>query len=86
MQPKVDFQSFRILLESLENTDKKIRLRPLGESWIDFSRVILLSDSAMIIQSDGERKVIINIKNVMEFQVEKEVSSFEPGTVYEVSY
>ena len=61
MDQTIDLPAFQNLLQRLENGDVSIRLRLLGEPWTKFSRLILLSESAMIVQDSDDRKTIINI-------------------------
>lgn len=86
MDCRIDFNSFRELLELLENTEHNIRLRRSGEGWMDFSRLILLSDSAMIVQDASARKVIMHLRHVVEFEVEKPHMGLTANSTYEVVY
>lgn len=86
MDNKVDFAQFRDLLQALENSHVTIRLRMLGSPWTSFCKLILLSESAMILQDGTERKIIMNLKNVVEFELEDEVDGFVANNAYEVRY
>ena len=55
MKDKVDFAQFRRLLESLENSEGSIRVRLSGEGWMEYSKILLLSESAMILQNGASR-------------------------------
>jgi hypothetical protein len=82
MENVIDLPGFRKLLQVLENDHTSIRLRLLGETWTGFGRVILLSESAVILQDDSERRMIINIRNVIEFELDNAL----PGLVANVPY
>ncbi len=86
MDDKVDFSDFRMLLESLENAEVMIRLRAMGQAWTSYSKLILLSDSALILEDGEDQRMVLYVKNIIKFQVEKAVHSFKPGTTYEVVY
>lgn len=86
MDAKIDFAQFRQLLQAIENADTTIRLRTLGNPWTTFCNLILLSESAMILKDDTERKIIMNLKNVVEFEVSAPVADVKANHVYEVSY
>lgn len=86
MSSHVDFHFFRELLRSLENQQTSIRVRRLGESWTPFSRLILLSDSAMILQDSNERKIIVNVRSIMEFELDQPVEGFAANSRYEIEY
>lgn len=86
MDNKVDFARFRELLQSLENADIKVRLRTLGNPWTSFCTVILLSESAMILQDGTDRKIIMNLRNVVEFELSDDVDGFKANSGYEVGY
>lgn len=86
MNSSVDFPVFRQLLQSLENQQTSIRVRRLGEPWTPFSRLILLSDNAMILQDNNERKIIINVRNVIEFELDQPLEGLAANTYYEILY
>lgn len=86
MDQTIDLTTFRDLLQRLENGDVSIRLRLLGEPWTKFSRVILLSESAMIVQDSNDRKMVINIRNIIEFELDKPVEGISANTHYAISY
>ena len=86
MDNTIDLAAFQGLLQRLENSDVSIRLRMLGEPWTKFSSVILLSDSAMIVQDNTDRKTIINIRNVIEFELDTPVEGISANTRYMISY
>ena len=86
MDNKVDFPQFRGLLQALENSDLTLRLRMLGNPWTPFCTLILLSESAMILQDGTDRKIIMNLRNVVEFELAQEVSGFQANNAYEVGY
>lgn len=86
MQDIVDSSAFRRLLHSLENSDVRIRLRCSGEPWTGFSKLLLLSESAMILQSGEGRRVIITLKDVVQLQLEKSFLGLASETVYTLTY
>lgn len=86
MGNKVDFARFRDLLQEIENSDITIRVRVLGNPWTSFCTLILLSESAMILLDSTDSKIIINLKNIVEFELEEEVRELKANTVYEVGY
>jgi hypothetical protein len=86
MERRIDFSQFKQLLATIENSEVAIRIRVAGEEWSDFSHVLLLSENAMILQQDGRRRIIMNLKNVAEFQIDKPHLVFEPLTEYEIIY
>ena len=86
MDHTIDLPAFQDLLQRLENGDVSIRLRLLGEPWTRFSRLILLSESAMIVQDGSDRKTIINIRNIIEFELDKPVEGISANTHYAIIY
>ena len=84
MENIIDFPGFRQLLQILEDGEASIRLRLLGEPWTGFARLILLSESAVILQDDNDRRMIINIRNVREFELNKGVAGLRPNMPYEI--
>jgi hypothetical protein len=86
MDHTIDLPAFQSLLQRLENGEVSIRLRLLGEPWTKFSRIILLSESAMIVQDSDDRKTIINIRNIIEFELDKPVEGISASTRYAISY
>ena len=86
MDRRIDFATFRELLRSLESSDISIRLRMSGEGWMGFAKLILLSESAMIVQDGSRRKVIMNIRNVVEFEIDQPLFDLSPNSQYEIVY
>jgi len=86
MDNKLDFTRFRELLQRLENTGVTIRFRQLGNPWSSFCQLILLSESAMILQESNDRKIIMNLRNVVEFEVSETVAEFKANQTYEIEY
>lgn len=84
MENTVEFADFRQLLETVENTDIAIRLRVSGEPWTQFSKLILLSDTAMILQNGVDTKIIVHIRNVIEFEINYAYAPYKAHTTYEV--
>lgn len=86
MEKRIDFATFRQLLQSLENSDTAIRLRMSGEEWMDFTKLILLSESAMIVEDPSMKRVVKNLRNVVEFEVDEPVLELSPFSLYEIDY
>lgn len=86
MHDRIDLFRLKQLLQSLENSEVRIRVRAIGEGWMAYCKLVLLSDSAMILQSDDERRIIVYIKNVVEFQLEEPFSGYPANTTFEVAY
>lgn len=86
MEKRIDFVTFRELLQSLENSDTAIRLRMSGEGWMDFTKLILLSESAMIVEGPSTRRIVMNVRNVVEFEVDEPILELSPFSLYEVVY
>lgn len=84
MKQRVDFLTFRQLLQRLEDSDVAIRVRMSGEDWTSFMTLILLSESAMIGQDGSERQMIINLKNIVEFELNQPHLHLTARIVYEV--
>jgi hypothetical protein len=84
MEHRIEFSEFRRVLEWLENSDALIRLRTSGEPWTPASRLILLSDNAMILQPAADRKIIINVGNVVEFELDQSVNTCLADCIYTV--
>ena len=85
MERKVDFSEFTQLLQTLENSDTSIRLRLTAEAWMDFSSVVLLSEHAMLIQRNGQR-TLINLRHVVEFEIDKPVGEYSADCVYVIGH
>lgn len=83
MKDQVDFAYFRKLLDSLENSEISIRIRLSGEAWMEYSKLLLLSDSAMILQN-GSSRVILNIRNTVEFEIDNPFLGLSAHTPYEI--
>jgi len=86
MESRIDLSTFRELLRSLENSDISIRLRISGEGWMDFTKLILLSESAMIVQDGSDHRVIMNVRDVVECQIDQPLLDLAPLTSYEIAY
>ena len=86
MERRIDFTTFKQVLQSIENTEVTIRLRMSGEGWMDFAKLILLSESAMIVQHNSRGKVIMNLRNVVEFEIDEPVLDLSAYKQYEVVY
>lgn len=86
MQNRVDSFALKQLLESLENSEVRIRIRGMGEPWMGYCKLVLLSDRAMILQSDSDPRIILNIRNIVEFQLERNFSGYDAEVTYEVEH
>ena len=86
MSSGVDFGTFRRVLAALESSDASLRIRLSGEAWREFSKLILLSESAMILQNGDEQKLIINIRSAVEFEVDQVIQGLSPFTPYAESF
>jgi hypothetical protein len=85
MENVIDFLQFRQLLQSLENSNTAIRLRMMGEQWMDFSSVVILSEHAMLLQANGQRKLITNLRNVVEIEIDNAVGDLAANRVYSIA-
>lgn len=86
MDNEVSVAQFIALLQQLENSGTGIRVRLSGKAWTSFCQLIVLSESAMILRNSPESQLIVNVRNVMEFELEEAVADFKPCTVYEIVY
>lgn len=86
MVNEVSVAHFIALLQQLENSGTGIRLRLSGKTWTPFCQLIVLSESAMILRNNTESQLIVNLRNVMQFEVEEGVAGFKPRTPYEIVY
>ena len=86
MENRIDYPTYQQLLHALESADITIRLRLLGEPWTKFSKLLLLSESAMILQDGSERKVIVNLRNVIELHLQQPVNGLNSNVHYEIAY
>jgi len=84
MERRIEFSDFRRILEWLENADVMIRLRTSGEAWTPFSKLILLSENAMILQPANDRRMIVNIRSVVEFELDQPVSTCLADCIYTI--
>ncbi|MGC1243317.1 MAG: hypothetical protein WA874_17125 [Chryseosolibacter sp.] len=86
MEQTIDFDRFKQLLATLENSEVAIRIRMSGEQWNAFSQVLLLSENAMILQEDGKRRIVMNLKNIAEFEIDSSILDLEPNLRYGIDY
>ena len=86
MDRLIDFSHFKQLLATIESSDISIRIRATGEQWNDFSQVLLLSENAMILQENGKRRIVMNLQNIVEFEIDKPHLDFEPGHPYRIGF
>lgn len=84
METSVDFFRFRQLLATIESAEVMIRIRCSGEHWCEFSNLLLLSENAMILQENSRKRIIMNLKNVVEFEIDQPCLNLEPHTQYSV--
>ncbi len=84
MEYTIDVPSFKALLSELEGSAIRLRTRASGEPWGRFASVILLSENAMILQDGEERRTIINLRNVIEFELDKPLRDYREKTTYVV--
>jgi hypothetical protein len=85
MNNQVSFAEFIVLLQQLENSGTGIRLRLSGKTWTSFYQLILLSESAMMLRQ-GNLNQIVNLRNVLQFEIEEAVADFQPHIPYEIIY
>jgi hypothetical protein len=85
MDNTVEFLQFHKLLEALEKSDVLIRLRPSGERWMEYSKVILVSDNAAIVEENGKRRVIMNLKSIVEFALDTTHSEYAENMAYQIA-
>lgn len=85
MKDQVEFTHFRRLLETVENSEVSIRIRLSGEGWMGYAKLLLLSESAMILQN-GTSRVILNLRNTVEFEIDQPLLGLLAGTPYEIVY
>ena len=86
MDSQIDFPRFKQLLATIESSDISIRIRNTGEQWNDFSQVLLLSENAMILQENGKRRIVMNLKNIVEFEIDKPHLDLEPYHRYSIGF
>ena len=84
MERSIDFSKFRKLLATLENSPVKIRLRCAGERYGEFSNVLLLSENAMILQHQPNKRMIVNLRDVAEFELDHPLLDLEANGAYNV--
>jgi hypothetical protein len=85
MERSIDFSKFRQLLAAIENSEVLIRIRCSGERWCEFSSLLLLSENAMILQENSRRRIIMNLKNVVEFEIDQAALDLDPNAQYLVA-
>ena len=82
MENSIDYYQFKQLLHTLENVETLIRFRMIGEQWTDFSKVILVSESALLFQEGAVQRVIMNLRNVVEFELDQQHLDYLPNNSY----
>ena len=68
----------------LENTDVMLRVRCSGEDWCGFARVLLLSENAMILEENSRRRMVVNLGNVVEFEIDQPAFNVDANFPYQV--
>jgi hypothetical protein len=86
MKEGIDYDRFQRLLEALENSDISIRLRLSGEPWRGFASVVLVSEHAMILDENGSRNMITNLRHIVEFEIDGPIFDYVGHRQYNVSY
>jgi hypothetical protein len=84
MENRIDYYQFKQLLQTLENAESSIRFRLVGESWTEFSMVVLVSENAVMYQEGMIRRVIMNLRNVTEFQIDQPHLEYLPDYPYRI--
>ena len=84
MENSIDYYQFKQLLHTLENVETLIRFRLIGEQWTDFSKVILVSESALLFQEGAVQRVIMNLRNVVEFELDQQHLEYLPNNSYRI--
>lgn len=84
MESSIDYYQFKQLLHTLENADSLIRFRLVGESWTEFSKVVLVSENAVMCQEGTTQRVIVNLRNVTEFQIDQPHLEYLPHIPYRI--
>jgi len=70
----------------MENSGILIRLRLMGEPWLEFSTPILVSENAMIIQGASDRRMIPNLRNIVEFELDRPHRDLSANSLYVITY
>lgn len=85
MENKIALSQFRRLLTDIENSEVLIRIRLSGERWMEYSKVVLVSVNAMILQEgDKPRRPVMNLRAVVEFAIDRPYSDFLENVPYQV--
>ena len=85
MENKIALSEFRKLLTDIENRDVLIRIRVSGERWMEYSKVVLVSVNAMILQEgDKPRRPVMNLGAVVEFAIDRPHLEFLENVPYQV--
>jgi hypothetical protein len=82
---KIDLLQFKKLLAEIENTEVLIRIRLAGERWMEFSKVIIVSENACILEEENKpRRPVLNLRAVVEFAIDRPHLDYLVNTPYEV--
>lgn len=84
MESSIDYYQFKQLLHTLENAETSIRFRLIGEQWTGFSNVILVSENALLFQEGASQRVIMNLRNVVEFELDQQHLEYLPNNSYRI--
>lgn len=84
MDNNIDFPEFKHLLRSLEAGNPSIRFRLAGQPWTQFSKVVLVSEDAVLYQEDITRRIIMNLRDVIEFEIDQPHLEYLPKTLYRI--
>lgn len=84
MQNNIDYYQFKQLLHALENTNSSIRFRLMGDCWTEFFKVILVSENAVMYQEGITRRIIMNLRNVIEFEIDQPHLEYVPNNPYRI--
>lgn len=53
-----------------------IRLNLVVEGWAEFSRVVAILDNAVMLEESIKRKIILDLKNVLEFEIRRHFAGY----------
>lgn len=65
MTNQIDAYQLNRFLHRLQNTDVLIRFRLAGEGSTEFSKIIFVSERALILQAVFERRIIMDTKDIL---------------------
>ena len=70
----------------LENSDILLRVRCSGDDWCGFCKLLLLSESAMILEENSRRRMVINLRNVVEFEMDQDTLNLRANIPYHIDH